>query len=412
MLSHRDLTMDVFSPVTHHFTPEIRDGSTGVQEPRYLPPLPNKDLRSSLSQEERHALASRSPAASISNAEQQQAPLPASVLQQWPGAALQPQHTCSMAHAEPLACSYSADGTFLAVGCRSGEVQIMKSASAEVACTLGPEGTSSASGQQGWSQVPACTAVRWRRESSGSSSKHVLWLARGSQLQMVHASSGQVLQTLEEHGNQVCALAVHPQGGHVASAGSDAQIRVYDEATGQPELTLAGGDGVHTAGHRLNIFALCWSNEDPQVILSGGWDKTVQVWDQRAGPLAVRSLYGPFICGDALDLVGDRILTGSWRGQNPLQLWDLGSGQLMSNLPFHQEEPEGCQLYAAKFGEGGHVACGGSGPHARAQVTRQDGTHLQTLTSTAAVHAVAAQPQAEQPTFAVCTADAVHICQC
>ncbi len=66
----------------------------------------------------------------------------------------------------------------------------MKSASAQVARTLGPEGTSSASGQQGWSQVPACTAVRWRRESSGSSSKHVLWLARGSQLQMVHASSG------------------------------------------------------------------------------------------------------------------------------------------------------------------------------------------------------------------------------
>ena len=64
---------------------------------------------------------------------------------------------------------------------------------------------------------------------------------------------------------------------------------------------------------------------------------------------------------------------GSWRGQSPLQLWDLGSGQLMSNLPFHQEEPEGCQLYAAKFGEGGHVACGGSGPHARAQVTRQVG---------------------------------------
>ena len=77
--------------------------------------------------------------------------------------------------------------------------------------------------------------------------------------------AGQVLQTLDEDGNQVCALAVHPQGSHVASAGSDAQIRVYDEATGQPELTLAGGDGVHTAGHRLNIYSLCWSNEDPQV---------------------------------------------------------------------------------------------------------------------------------------------------
>ena len=61
-------------------------------------------------------------AASTSAAEQHQAPLPAPVLQQWPGAALQPQHTCSVAHAEPLACSYSADGTFLVVGCRNGQV--------------------------------------------------------------------------------------------------------------------------------------------------------------------------------------------------------------------------------------------------------------------------------------------------
>lgn len=53
-----------------------------------------------------------------------------------------------------------------------------------------------------------------------------------------------------------------------------------------------------------------------------------------------------------------------------------------------------------------------SGPSLTQMVPLQDGTHLQTLTSTAAVHAVAAQPQAEQPTFAVCTADAVHICQC
>ena len=76
-------------------------------------------------------------------------------------------------------------------------------------------------------------------------------------------------------------------------------------------------------------------------------------------------------CGCAAVALVMLLDAGSWRGQNPLQLWDLGSGQLMSNLPFHQEEPEGCQLYAAKFGQGGHVACGGSGQHARAQVTRQ-----------------------------------------
>ena len=68
--------------------------------------------------------------------------------------------------------------------------------------------------------------------------------------------------------------------------------------------TAASADRpAHHSGRGLPLCLL-------QVMLSGGWDKTVQVWDQRAGPLAVRSLYGPFICGDALDLKGDRILTG------------------------------------------------------------------------------------------------------
>lgn len=44
--------------------------------------------------------------------------------------------------------------------------------------------------------------------------------------------------------------------------------------------------------------------------MEGGWDNTVQVWDIRVG-YAVRSIYGPHICGDALDMDGNTIVTGS-----------------------------------------------------------------------------------------------------
>ena len=37
--------------------------------------------------------------------------------------------------------------------------------------------------------------------------------------------------------------------------------------------------------------------DDPNVLLSGGWDNTVQVWDVRAGQ-SVRSIFGPHICGE------------------------------------------------------------------------------------------------------------------
>lgn len=53
---------------------------------------------------------------------------------------------------------------------------------------------------------------------------------------------------------------------------------------------------------------------------------------------------------------------------NPLdthtQLWDLGSGRLLTNLPWWQPEPDGCLPYAARFGTGaaaGLVVAGGSG---------------------------------------------------
>ena len=35
--------------------------------------------------------------------------------------------------------------------------------------------------------------------------------------------------------------------------------------------------------------------------ISGGWDDTVQFWDRRE-PHAVRRIFGPHICGQAIDI--------------------------------------------------------------------------------------------------------------
>ena len=64
-------------------------------------------------------------------------------------------------------------------------------------------------------------------------------------------------------------------------------------------------------------------------IYSGGWDNTVQIWDLRA-EYSVRSFYGPHICGDGVDLKDDKILTGSYRPDKNLQLWDFKSGKLIN----------------------------------------------------------------------------------
>lgn len=96
------------------------------------------------------------------------------------------------------------------------------------------------------------------------------------------------------------------------------------------------------------------------MLLSAGWDNTIQMWDLRAeGP--VRSISGPHICGDAVDISGNDIVTGSWRPADQLQLWDFRSGELIANVPW-LETSEPCLLYAAQFSASGrYIAAGGSG---------------------------------------------------
>ncbi len=88
----------------------------------------------------------------------------------------------------------------------------------------------------------------------------------------------------------------------------------------------------NTSGHSNRIFSVKFKADDPNLVLSGGWDNTVQIWDLRTGH-SVRSIYGPHICGDALDVNAQgHILTGSWRPERALQVWDLGSGRPMRDI--------------------------------------------------------------------------------
>ena len=85
----------------------------------------------------------------------------------------------------------------------------------------------------------------------------------------------------------------------------------------------------------------------------------------------MRCLYGPHICGDALDLKNTEILTGSWRSTNQLELWDFGSGERISEVPwstgqsqFAASSQDPCMLYAAQFSRdaiGRFIVAGGSG---------------------------------------------------
>ena len=118
----------------------------------------------------------------------------------------------------------------------------------------------------------------------------------------------------------------------IATAGKDKYIRVYDEATKSCVVELCGGWGKEAPGHSNRIFSVKYSRSEPNLLVSAGWDNTIQVWDVAAGS-PVRSMYGAHICGDAVDLRGSEVLTGSWRPNNQLQVWDLETGKLKEEIP-------------------------------------------------------------------------------
>jgi WD40 repeat protein len=74
-----------------------------------------------------------------------------------------------------------------------------------------------------------------------------------------------------------------------------------------------------TPGHSNRVFSLNFNPDDDNIILTGGWDNTVQIWDIRVSH-AVRLIYGPHIAGDSVDIHDGVVMTGSWRPEHQLEV--------------------------------------------------------------------------------------------
>jgi len=188
--------------------------------------------------------------------------------------------------------------------------------------------------------------------------------------QVVHwnAQSGKYVSTLTERENQVLCVDYFPDGQKFATAGYDRKIRIYDEQTRNLFQTLYRGDGHSTCGHSNHVNSLKCHPVQTNILFSGGWDNTVQMWDMRQEK-SFRSLSNVTICGDTLDFdaSSDSLLTGSCRTRDALQLWDFGTGKLAQSVPVHTNDTESLSsrsmLFAAQFSKDQESKMIGSGGH-------------------------------------------------
>jgi WD40 repeat protein len=236
---------------------------------------------------------------------------------------------------EVFGTQYSPDGTLVANSCGDSSIRVYRVNDAKELYHLKTEYS-----------LPM-TSLRYRPTVVGSSTRNVLISGNASgQIHHWHVTSSKTFHVIKEQDNQVFCLDYSADGSRFASGGQDHAIRIYDEATKSLTHEMRGGYGRDLTGHSNRIFAIKFAAHDPNLLLSGGWDQSILLWDLRAEK-PVRSMFGPSICGDSLDVSSKHVLTGSYRMDRQLQLWDLGSGEVICDYSWPSENP--VMLYAAKF---------------------------------------------------------------
>ncbi|XP_046830935.1 WD repeat-containing protein 38-like isoform X2 [Vespa crabro] len=176
---------------------------------------------------------------------------------------------------------------------------------------------------------------------------------------------------ISEPMNEVNAIDLSSDGNYLVAGGKDAAVRIYDSEIAKPILTYRRieEDMMHnvTRFHRMRIFAARFHHIYTNLIITGGWDDTVRIWDIRVSDGSIRTIKGPHICGDAIDLRESHILTGSWVVRESLQIWDLMSAKLIETIKPRNRPTtlEGEFLYTVQYFDGDpygdHILASGSG---------------------------------------------------
>jgi len=137
----------------------------------------------------------------------------------------------------------------------------------------------------------------------------------------------------EDPENHLYSLDITQDGSTLAAAGRDSHVRLYDEVTKAKIIEMKERQKV--CGHANRIFCVKFNKADQNMLASGGWDNNVFIYDVRKrGP--VLGMYGPLICGEALEFHsdGNTIITGSYRNDNCIEVYDIRMMKRRSVIDF------------------------------------------------------------------------------
>jgi len=95
-----------------------------------------------------------------------------------------------------------------------------------------------------------------------------------------HTTSGKCLHTYQgDPGSQLYCVDYNKFGTMLALGGKDHSIKIFDETTKSLAITMKEKKAI--PGHNNRIFSVKFNPCDKNMVVSGGWDSTVQIYDIR-----------------------------------------------------------------------------------------------------------------------------------
>jgi WD40 repeat protein len=177
------------------------------------------------------------------------------------------------------------------------------------------------------------------------------WLVSASdgdrQLQVWDIATGQVRKQIEGSGNFAIAVAISPDGSHVAAADQYGAVSVSEIGSGRRIASL------RTGGEWRAKTAVAYSPDGRRLAGTGDDLATIAVWDaQTHQQLGRFEGHGGPVYSVAFSADGRRLASAS--SDRTLRLWDVDTGNCVGALHGHTDEvfsaafhPDGTRLASA-----------------------------------------------------------------
>ncbi|GFO18608.1 WD repeat-containing protein, partial [Plakobranchus ocellatus] len=189
---------------------------------------------------------------------------------------------------------FNFDGSQLAMGFGAGGIQVFSGATGEMSREL-------RACRQGGSSI---MCLKWHPKEP-----HILYAAdTEGYIYVYNTDTGELMSTIAEAGNEINTMDFCVDGYNFATGGRDLNIRVYETKNNSLVKTFEGFSEKTVVtekskvGNTMRVFSIKFHPNNQYVFISGGWDNHIKIWDIRDNHGIKRNIWGPHLCGDALDM--------------------------------------------------------------------------------------------------------------